>query len=380
MPHLTPLERPVKLAGNPASNPTYSKDVVLASGETISLPDPQATRAMVALMDMQAVMGGAASHFGGPAAFAEIMSAVYGLVFYWAKKNNRPWYNDFHVINDAGHCENGLYALKANFGVANLSLDSLKGFRSIESVLTGHGESHLFPEGVYLSNGPLGSSLPQSQGLAFADALAGVNRVIVTAISDGACMEGEAKEALAAIPGLAAKGQLAPFVLVISDNNTKLSGRIDEESFSMAPTFASLKELGWQVLELKDGHDLQACAQVFDKAVSMVRNNPRQPVALHVHTIKGYGTKATEASSSGAHGFPLSNPNDLHSFLSEIYDGDSVPAEFIEWARELVNTFEVKKVGVKKLIVKAEGQSTDRSGQGSDSKSPRRFTSSFGFL
>mgnify|MGYP000266993903 CR=1 FL=1 len=57
-------------------------------------------------------------------------------------------------------------------------------------------------------------------------------------------MEGEAREALAAIPGLAKRQQMGPFVLVISDNNTKLSGRIDKESFSMAPTFASLKDLG----------------------------------------------------------------------------------------------------------------------------------------
>ena len=43
----------------------------------------------------------------------------------------------------------------------------------------------------------------------------------------------EAREALAAIPGLAANGKMNPYVLIISDNNTKLSGRIDKDSFSM---------------------------------------------------------------------------------------------------------------------------------------------------
>ncbi len=105
----------------------------------------------------------------------------------------------FHFVNDAGHCENGIYALKANYAYAGMSFQELKGFRSIASRLTGHGESHLFPEAVLLSNGPLGSAIPQTQGLAYADRLAGKSRVTITAISDGACMEGEAREALAAI-------------------------------------------------------------------------------------------------------------------------------------------------------------------------------------
>ena len=94
---------------------------------------------------------------------------------------------------------------------------ALRGFRGIHSKLTGHGESHLNPEGVLISNGPLGSGLPQAQGLAIGDQLAGNDRVTICTISDGAMMEGEAKESLAAIPGLAVKGQVNPFVLILSD-------------------------------------------------------------------------------------------------------------------------------------------------------------------
>src|SRR5437870_393200 len=109
---------------------------------------------MVALMDMNAVLGGAASHWGGPSAFAELMSAVHGLMFHSAKQAGKPWYEQFLFVNDGGHCENGLYALKANYEFASVSIEELKKFRSIDSRLTGHGESHLFPEGVLISNGP----------------------------------------------------------------------------------------------------------------------------------------------------------------------------------------------------------------------------------
>ncbi|MCB0365965.1 MAG: transketolase [Bdellovibrionaceae bacterium] len=342
-PVVTPLALKNPLAPTPDQDPKWAQEVTLKGGDKVKMADPRATRAMVSLMDMQAVLGGAASHFGGPSAFAELMAAAYGLVFHRANKENKPWYEVAHLINDAGHCENGIYALKANYGFADLTLESLKGFRSIQSKLTGHGESHLFADGVYLSNGPLGSSLPQAQGLAFADHLAGRNRLTITAISDGACMEGEAREALAAIPGLAQKGKMAPFVLIVSDNNTKLTGRIDKDSFSMQPSFESLATQGWKVLHMAHPHDLQACVTVLEEAMAQAEANPKQPVAIHAKTIKGYGVKATEESASGGHGFPLKEPGQLPTFLSEIYGGETVPADFQAWVEEMVTQHNGKK-------------------------------------
>jgi len=331
---ITPLNITPKLALTPIQKPKYSVKIKRPSGD-LELADPRAIRALIALMDMEAQLGGAASHFGGPSAFAEIMASVHAVMFSESSAKNKPWYDEFHFVNDAGHCENGLYAIKALYGFAGLDLNSLRGFRSIRSPLTGHGEAHLFPEGVLISNGPLGSGLPQAQGLALADALAGRSRVTVAAISDGGCMEGEAREALAALPGLAARGRLAPFVLIISDNNTKLSGRIDKEAFSMAPTFDSLETLGWQVLGVENGHDLGLCFDSFVKAVELARSRPQRPVAIHLKTQKGYGTKKTVESSSGAHGFPLKKPSELTAFISEIYQGSDVPDEFLAWIRTL---------------------------------------------
>lgn len=324
-----------QLHGNPTRQPQFSVEIKNASGETITAADPKSTRALVALMDMQAVIGGAASHYGGPAAFAEIMSACHAYMFAAADKAGKNWSDMFHFINDAGHCENGIYALKANYGLADLSVESLKGFRSIESVLTGHGEAHLFPEGVYISNGPLGSGLPQAQGLAAAEKLSGTSRVTITAISDGACMEGEAKEAFAAIPGLANKGQLAPFICMISDNNTKLSGRIDKDSFAMKPTFESLQALGWQVTHIEDGHNLQEVYLQIEAAAERAQANPKVPQALWFQTIKGKGVAKTEESASGGHGFPLKKADEIQGFVDEIYGSDKTPEVLTQWAIEL---------------------------------------------
>ena len=220
-------------------------------------------------------------------------------------------------------------------GLLVLTINSLKGFRSIESGLTGHGEAHLFPEGVYISNGPLGSGLPQAQGLAAAESLTDSPRVTFTAISDGACMEGEAKEAFAAIPGLAAQGKMGPFVCMVSDNNTKLSGRIDADSFSMKPTFESLSQLGWDVTFVEDGHDLQGMYDAIEAATAQARTNPKKPQVLWCKTVKGKGVAKTEESASGGHGFPLKTADEIQSFIDEIYGNHSTPDVLTAWATEL---------------------------------------------
>lgn len=345
--NIKPLDIKFPLDSNPEQAPKFAVDVMLADGSALQATDPRATRAMVACMDMAAVIGGAASHWGGPAAFAELMSATWAKMFHDAKTSNSDWFDRYHFVNDAGHCENGIYALKANYSYADLDLEALDKFRSIESPLTGHGEVHLFPRGVFISNGPLGSGLPQAQGLAMADSLSGTDRVTICAISDGASFEGEAKEAFAAIAGLAAKGQMAPFVAIVSDNNTKLSGRIDQDAFSMQGYFESLQATGWKVFRLETGNDLQSCMTTMEEAIAWSKNNPTQPALIHAKTIKGFGVKSTEESASGGHGFPLKKPQDLQSFLEEIYSGDNVPEEFTAWANKLIERVEAKSGSVK---------------------------------
>ena len=331
-PPLAPLNLKSRLAGAPAGAPKYSVKVKNLAGAEVIVADPRATRAAVALMNVHAVNGGAACHWGGPSAFAEIMAAIHAQMF---SVKGRAWHEAFNFVNDAGHAENGIYALRAVYGFDGTSFESLKGFRSISSKLTGHGESHINPEGVLVSNGPLGSSLPQAQGLAIADKVAKRDRVTLCVVSDGAAMEGEAKESFAAIPGLAAKDRVNPFVLVLSDNDTKLSGRITKDSFSMQRSFQAMGALGWNVISVPSGHDLQAVYLSIEQAIEQARANPNYPVCLWVKTIKGYGIKSTEENAAGGHGFPLSNGEKIADWITEIYKDAAVPEEFVNWAKAL---------------------------------------------
>jgi transketolase len=349
-PPLKPLALKSRLAGTPTSGPQFAVTVKNTAGQPVTVADPRATRALVALMDIHAVNGGAACHWGGPAAFAEVMAAIHAIMF---NVQGRPWSEAYNFVNDAGHTENGVYALRALYGFDGMTFDSLRGFRSIDSKFTGHGESHLNPQGVLISNGPLGSSLPPAQGLAIGDKLAGRDRVTICTVSDGAAMEGEAKEAFAAIPGLAAKGHLNPFVMVVSDNDTKLSGRITKDAFSMQPTFASLAPLGWNVIKVENGHDLQSVFLAVEKAIADAKANPKVPACIWLKTIKGKGIKATEDNSSGGHGFPLANGEKIIDWITEIYAGTSAPEEFSSWARTLRAEWEKKEAEKKAKMANA---------------------------
>src|SRR6266581_2090463 len=307
-PPLTPLPLKSRLAGAPAGQPKYSVTVKSAAGEPVVLADPRATRGLVALMDVHAVNGGAACHWGGPAAFAEIMAAIHGIMF---ATPGRPWHEAFNFVNDAGHTENGIYALRANYGFDGMTFEDLKAFRSIKSKFTGHGESHLNPQGVLLSNGPLSSALAQSQGLAIADNAARRDRVTICTVSDGASMEGEAKDA-----------------------------------FSMQPSFQAMSVLGWNVIRVLNGHDLQAVYLAVESGIEQARANPQSPVCLWVKTNKGYGIKATEENAAGGHGFPLANGEKIVDWINEIC-ANQPPEEFLNWAKALRADWEQKEAAKK---------------------------------
>jgi transketolase len=271
------------------------------------------------------------------------MSAIHGIMF---AAKGKPWHEAYNFVNDAGHTENGVYALRAQYGFDGMTFEDLKKFRGIQSKLTGHGESHLNPQGVFISNGPLGSGLPVAQGLALGDQLAKRDRLTFCVISDGACMEGEAKESLAAIPGLASRKELNPFVLVVSDNDTKLSGRISKDSFTMEPSFAALAPLGWNVRHVQEGQDLQKVYLAVEQAEAEAKGDPRRPVCLWVKTVKGFGVKETELSSSGGHGFPLKDGEKIVEFVNEI-TGGKTPTDLAAWAQALRKGWEDKQAAKK---------------------------------
>ena len=74
---IQPLKIKNALQKAPAAKPIYPVTMKSIKGEDVTLADPRATRCMLALMDLAAVNGGAACHWGGPSAMTEMWTALH---------------------------------------------------------------------------------------------------------------------------------------------------------------------------------------------------------------------------------------------------------------------------------------------------------------
>jgi transketolase len=115
----------------------------------------------------------------------------------------------------------------------------------------------------------------------------------------------------------------------------------------MQPTFEAMDDLGWDVRKVEHGHDLQGVYLALEKAVADAKTNPAKPVCLWVKTIKGYGIKSTEENSAGGHGFPLANGEKIPGWVTELYQGDTAPAELVAWGAALRADWEKKEADKK---------------------------------
>src|SRR6476620_10415867 len=129
---LKPLNIKSKLLPAPSTAPKYAVSIKDAKGNELKVANPKATRALIALMDLAAVNGGAACHWGGPSAMTETWTALHAIM-----SKEKSWFDHYNFVNDIGHAENGIYALRAVLGYGDLTLETLKCFRAMNSKLTG---------------------------------------------------------------------------------------------------------------------------------------------------------------------------------------------------------------------------------------------------
>jgi transketolase len=85
----------------------------------------------------------------------------------------------------------------------------------------------------------------------------------------------------------------------------------------------------------------------IEKGIQQARANPNFPVCLWIKTIKGYGIKETVENAAGGHGFPLSTPEKLPAWITEIYSGVQPPEEFSRWAETLLKDWQEKEAAKK---------------------------------
>lgn len=238
------------------------------------------------------------------------------------------WINRDRFVLASGHASALLYSLLHLSGY-DVSIDDLKNFRQLHSLTPGHPEFSL-THGVDASSGPLGQGIPMATGMAMAEKFLAtrfnkenydvIDHYTYVLCGDGDMQEGVTYEA-ASIAGHLSLGKL---IVLYDANQVTLDGPL---SMSFSENVKKRYEAcGWQVLEVKDGNDIDAIYKCIKKG----KREQFKPTLIIVNTIIGFGSQF--AGTNKVHGAPLGEEDGKHAKLSYGFDHDDfyVPEEVYE--------------------------------------------------
>jgi transketolase len=159
--------------------------------------------------------------------------------------------------------------------------------------------------GIEAATGSLGHGLPITVGMALADKVQGLDRIVYVVLSDGELQEGSVWEAMMIAPTLG----LTNLVAVVDLNDFQSLGRTSEVHPNFYPVLEKVAAFGWETVEV-DGHDPQA---IFD-AVSFRKGHA--PMMVVARTIKGKGVSYMESVPIWHYRSP--SPEEYQQALAEL--------------------------------------------------------------
>uniref|UniRef100_A0A0G4GMM2 transketolase n=1 Tax=Chromera velia CCMP2878 TaxID=1169474 RepID=A0A0G4GMM2_9ALVE len=252
---------------------------------------------------MDSIAAAKSGHLGLPLGAAEIGAVLYGDVLQ-QNPEDPQWLNRDRFVLSAGHGSMFLYSWLHLAGY-DLPKDELKRFRQHHSMTPGHPEfpssEHNTP-GIESTTGPLGQGVSNAVGMAAAAKMAAarfntpehkiIDHHIFALCGDGCMQEGVFAEA-AAFAGHEGLDNL----IVMYDSNAVTLDKMADWTMS-EETADRLTALGWDVVTLEDGHDLQAIKAAVDNAKANKNGKPKMIVCK---TEIGRGIPEV-AGKTAAHG------------------------------------------------------------------------------
>lgn len=247
-------------------------------------------------------------HPGGSLGCTEYFTALYGKVMNYKLPFTMEGKNEDLFFLSNGHISPVFYSTLARFGF--FPVDELRTFRKLDSRLQGHPTTHEGLPGVRIASGSLGQGLSVAAGAALAKKLDGDKSLVYTLHGDGELQEGQIWEALM----FAAHHKIDNLISTIDYNNRQIDGDVDDV-MSLGNLRAKLEAFGWEVLDEKNGNDLDAVIAILEHAKTKTGNG--KPVVIILHTEMGQGVDYM----MGTHAWHGKAPNDeqLESGLKQLY-------------------------------------------------------------
>ena len=247
-------------------------------------------------------------HPGGSLGCTEFFTALYGKVMNYKLPFSMEGKNEDLFFLSNGHISPVFYSTLARFDF--FPVDELRTFGKLDSRLQGHPTTHEGLPGVRIASGSLGQGLSVAIGAALAKKMDGDSSMVYSLHGDGELQEGQIWEALM----FAAHNKVDNLISTIDYNNRQIDGDVDNV-LSLGNLNAKLTAFGWEVLEEKNGNDLEAVIAILEHAKTLTGKG--KPIAIILHTEMGSGVDYM----MGTHAWHGKAPNDeqLDSAIKQLY-------------------------------------------------------------
>ena len=179
-----------------------------------------------------------------------------------------------------GHISPVFYSVLARSGYFPIS--ELATFRKLNSRLQGHPTTHEGLPGVRMASGSLGQGMSVAIGAALAKKLNNDNHLVYSLHGDGELQEGQNWEAIM----YASAKKVDNLIATVDYNGQQIDGSTDEV-LSLGNLKAKFEAFDWDVLEIKEGNNIEAIIAGMNEAKS--RTGKGKPICVLLHTMMGNG-------------------------------------------------------------------------------------------
>ncbi len=219
-------------------------------------------------------------HPGGSLGCTEFFVAMYNEVMDLKDGFDMDGIGEDLFFLSNGHISPVFYSVLARRGY--FPVEELNTFRLINSRLQGHPTTHEGLPGVRIASGSLGQGMSVAIGAALAKKLNKDNHLVYSLHGDGELQEGQNWEAIM----FAAGNQVDNIIATVDLNGKQIDGATDEV-LPMGDLKAKFIAFGWDVLEVKEGNNLEAILAGMKEAKS--KTGKGKPVCVLLHTEMGNG-------------------------------------------------------------------------------------------
>jgi transketolase len=250
-------------------------------------------------------------HVGGSLSVVEALVVIYYRHMRIDPRNPRMGGRDRFVLSK-GHAGPALYSVLACKGYFDKSL--LATLNAPETLIPSHCDMNRTP-GVDMTAGSLGQGISCAVGIAIGARLKKDGARVYAVIGDGESQEGQVWEAAM----YAAHMKLDNLIAFTDYNKQQLDALIDEIN-SLEPLMDKWAAFGWNVINVRDGHDVAE----IDEAIVRAKTCQGKPSMIILNTIKGKGVSFAVAAGAtpktSNHNMPVS-PEQLRQALEELKEG-----------------------------------------------------------